>query len=78
MEAYLVTNNQHRALQIQEPASSNPVQPMKAEDPRILEGHPVSIKGEKKTWELPKGAIVLEGMVVSPQAMDKQEHPKSS
>jgi hypothetical protein len=33
MEAYLVTRNQRRALRIQEPASSNPVQPMKAEDP---------------------------------------------
>jgi hypothetical protein len=33
MEAYLVTHNQHRALRIQEPASSNPVQPRKAEDP---------------------------------------------
>jgi hypothetical protein len=33
MEAYLVTHNQHRALRIQEPASSNPVQPKRAEDP---------------------------------------------
>jgi hypothetical protein len=33
MEAYLVTRNQRRALRIQEPASSNPVQPMRAEDP---------------------------------------------
>ena len=33
MEAYLVTHNQHRALRIQEPAPSNPVQPIKAEDP---------------------------------------------
>jgi uncharacterized protein (DUF3084 family) len=48
MEAYLVTHNQCRAMQIQEPASSNPVQPMRAEDPQILEGHPVSITGEKK------------------------------
>jgi hypothetical protein len=78
MEAYLVTHNQRRALRIQEPASSNPVQPMKAEDPQILEGHPVSTRGEKKTWELPEGAIVLEGIPVSPQAMDKQEHPESS
>jgi hypothetical protein len=78
MEAYLVTHNQRRALWIQEPASSNPVQPMRTKDPQILEGHPVSIKGEKKTWELPEGAIVLEGMPVSLQAMDKQEHPKSS
>uniref|UniRef100_A0A804M9V4 Uncharacterized protein n=1 Tax=Zea mays TaxID=4577 RepID=A0A804M9V4_MAIZE len=37
MEAYLVTHNQRRALRIQEPASSNPVQPIKAEDPQILE-----------------------------------------
>jgi hypothetical protein len=44
MEAYLVTHNQHRALRIQEPASSNPVQPMRAEDPQILEGHPVFIR----------------------------------
>jgi hypothetical protein len=29
MEAYLVTHNQRRALRIQEPASSNPVQPMR-------------------------------------------------
>ena len=65
MEAYLVTHNQRRALRIQEPAS-NPVQPRRAEDPQILEGHPVSITGEKKAWELPEGAIVLEGMPVSP------------
>jgi hypothetical protein len=78
MEAYLVTHNQRRALRIQEPAPSNPVQPMRAEDPQILEGHSVSIRGEKKTWELPEGAIVLEGIPVFPQAMDKQEHPESS
>jgi hypothetical protein len=57
---------------------SNPVQPMKAEDPQILEGHPVSTSEKKKAWELPEGAIVLEGILVSPQAMDKQEHPESS
>jgi hypothetical protein len=78
MEAYLVTHNQRRALRIQEPASSNPVQSVRAEDPQILEGHPVSIRGEKKAWELPEGAIVLEGIPVFPQAMNKQEHPKSS
>ncbi|PWZ14518.1 hypothetical protein Zm00014a_010037 [Zea mays] len=78
MEAYLVTHNQRRALRIQEPASSNPVQPMIAEDPQILEGHPVSIRGEKNAWELLEGAIVLEGIPVFPQAMDKQEHPESS
>jgi hypothetical protein len=78
MEAYLVTHNQRRALRIQEPASSNPVQPRRAEDPQILEGHPVSTRGEKKAWELPEGAIVLEGISVFPQAMDKQEHPESS
>jgi hypothetical protein len=78
MEAYLVTHNQRRALRIQEPATSNPVQPVRAEDPQILEGHPVSIKGEKKAWELPEGAIVLEGILVFPQAMNKQEHPESS
>jgi hypothetical protein len=33
MEAYLVTHNQQRALRIQEPASSNQVQPMRAEYP---------------------------------------------
>uniref|UniRef100_A0A804QER1 Uncharacterized protein n=1 Tax=Zea mays TaxID=4577 RepID=A0A804QER1_MAIZE len=44
----------------------------------ILEGHLVSIRGEKKAWELPEGAIVLEGIPVSPKAMDKQEHPESS
>jgi hypothetical protein len=33
VEAYLVTHNQRRALRIQEPASSNPVQPIRAEDP---------------------------------------------
>uniref|UniRef100_A0A804NGM1 Uncharacterized protein n=1 Tax=Zea mays TaxID=4577 RepID=A0A804NGM1_MAIZE len=44
----------------------------------ILEGHPVSIRGEKKAWELPEGAIVLEGIPVFPQAMNKQEHPESS
>ncbi|PWZ31452.1 hypothetical protein Zm00014a_042879 [Zea mays] len=76
MEAYLVTRNQRRALRIQEPASSNPVQPMRGEDPQILEGHPVSIRGEKKAWELPEGAIVLEGIPVSPEAMDNQEHPE--
>jgi hypothetical protein len=55
IEAYLVTHNQRRALRIQEPASSNPVQPMRAEDPQILEGHPVSIRGEKKAWNSRKG-----------------------
>jgi hypothetical protein len=78
MEAYLVTHNQRRALRIQEPAPSNPVQPMRAEDPQILEGHPVSTRGEKKVWELPEGAIVLEGIPVFPQTMNKQEHPESS
>jgi hypothetical protein len=78
MEAYLVTHNQRRALRIQEPASSNPVQPRRAEDPQILEGHPVFIRGEKKAWELPEGAIVLEGIPVFPKAMDKQEHPEFS
>jgi hypothetical protein len=78
MEAYLVTHNQRRALRIQEPASYNPVQPRRAEDPQILEGHPVSTRGEKKVWELPEGAIVLEGIPVFPQAMDKQERPESS
>jgi hypothetical protein len=77
MEAYLVTHNQHRALRIQEPASSNPVQPIRGEVPQILEGHPVSIRGEK-AWELLEGAIVLEGIPVFPQAMNKQEHPESS
>jgi hypothetical protein len=33
IEAYLVTHNQHRALRIQEPASSNPVQSMRGEVP---------------------------------------------
>jgi hypothetical protein len=51
---------------------------MRAEDPQILEGHLISIRGEKKAWELLEGAIVLEGMPVSPQAMDKQEHLESS
>jgi hypothetical protein len=78
IEAYLVTHNQRRALRIQEPASSYPVQPMKAEDPQILEGHPVSIKGEKKAWELPEGAIALDGIPVFPKPMDKQEHPEYS
>jgi hypothetical protein len=78
MEAYLVTRNQCRALRIQEPAPSNPGQPRRAEDPQILEGHPLSIRGEKKSWELPEGAIVLEGIPVFPQAMNKQEHPESS
>jgi hypothetical protein len=78
MEAYLVTHNQRRAMWIQEPASSNPVQPMRAEDPQILEGHPVYIRGEKKAWELLEGAIVLEGIPVSPQAMENQEHLESS
>jgi hypothetical protein len=32
MEAYWVNNKQRRALRIQEPASSNPVQPVRAED----------------------------------------------
>ncbi|PWZ07320.1 hypothetical protein Zm00014a_028407 [Zea mays] len=78
MEAYLVTHNQRRALRIQEPASSNPVQSVRDEDPQILEGHLVSIRGEKKAWELPEGTIVLERIPVFPQAMDKQEHPESS
>jgi hypothetical protein len=78
MEAYMVTHNQRRALWIQEPASSNPVQPRRAEDPQILEGHPISIRGEKKSWELSEGGIFLEGILVFPQAMNKQEHPESS
>jgi hypothetical protein len=78
IEAYLVTHNQRRALRIQDPASSNPVQSVRVEDPQILEGHLVSIRGEKNAWELPEGAIVLEGIPVSPQAMDKHEHPESS
>ncbi|PWZ24881.1 hypothetical protein Zm00014a_005050 [Zea mays] len=65
-------------MRIQEHAPSNPVEPRRAEDPQILEGHPVSIRGEKKAWKLPEGAIVLEGIPVSPKAMDKQEHPESS
>ena len=51
---------------------------MRAEDPQILEGHPVSTRGEKKAWELLEGAIVLEGILVFPQAMNKQEHHESS
>jgi hypothetical protein len=51
---------------------------MRAEDPQILKGHPVSVRGEKKFWELPKGAKVLEGIPVFPQAMNKQEHPEFS
>jgi hypothetical protein len=78
MEAYLVTHNQRRALWIQEPASSNPIQSKRAEDPQILEGHPVSTRGEKKAWELPEGAIVLEGIPVFPLATNKQEHPEFS
>jgi hypothetical protein len=78
MEAYLVIHNQRRALRKQDPTSSNPVQPMRAEDPQILEGHPVSTKGEKKAWELPEGSIVLERIPVFPQDMNKQEHPESS
>ncbi|PWZ27319.1 hypothetical protein Zm00014a_011031 [Zea mays] len=78
MKAYLVTHNQRRALRIQEPAPSNPVQPRRAKDPQILEGHPVSIRGEMKTWELPEGAIALAGIPVFPQAMNKKEHPESS
>jgi hypothetical protein len=39
---------------------------MRVEDSQILEGHPVSIRGEKKTWELPEGVIVLEGIPVFP------------
>jgi hypothetical protein len=77
MEVYLVKHNQRRALWIQEPASSNLVQPMRAEDPQILEGHLVPIRGDKKAWELPEGAIVLERIPVFPQAMNKQEHPES-
>jgi hypothetical protein len=78
MEAYLVTHNQRRALRIQEPVSSNPVQPMRVEDPQILKGHPISNRGEKKAWELLEGAMVLEGIPVFPQAMHKQEQPESS
>jgi hypothetical protein len=33
IEAYMVTHNQRRALWIQEPALSNPVQPIRSEDP---------------------------------------------
>jgi hypothetical protein len=51
---------------------------MRAEDPQILEGHLISIRGEKMAWELSEASIVLEGMPVSHHAMDKQEHPESS
>ena len=51
---------------------------MRAKESQILEGLPISIKGEMKAWELLEGAIVLEGIPVSPQAMNKQEHPESS
>jgi hypothetical protein len=51
---------------------------MRAKNPQILEGRLVSIRGEKKAWEVPEGAIVLKGMPISPQAMDKQEYPESS
>ncbi|PWZ04452.1 hypothetical protein Zm00014a_001409 [Zea mays] len=71
VEAYLVTHNQRRAMWIQDPASSNPVQPMRDEEPQILEGLPISIEGERKAWELPEGAIVLEGMPVSPQVKEE-------
>jgi hypothetical protein len=39
---------------------------MRGEDSRILEGHPISIRGDKKAWELSEGAIVLEGIPVYP------------
>jgi hypothetical protein len=78
IEAYLVTHNQHRALQIQEPASSNPVQPMRAEDPQILEGHPVSIRGEKKAWELPEGACWAHASLRRRSCVKKQLRLKSS
>jgi hypothetical protein len=51
---------------------------MRAEEPQIQEGHLVSIKGERKSWEPLEGAIVLEGILVSPQAMDKQENLEPS
>ncbi|PWZ05178.1 hypothetical protein Zm00014a_001849 [Zea mays] len=73
MEAYLVTHNQRRALRIQEPAHPTQFNPGELK-PQILEGHPVSIRGERRLGN-PEGAIVLEGIPVFPQAMDKQEHP---
>jgi hypothetical protein len=51
---------------------------VRVEDPQVLEGHPVCLRGEKKSWELLEGAIVLEGIPVFPQAMNKQEHPEAS
>uniref|UniRef100_A0A804ULD5 Uncharacterized protein n=1 Tax=Zea mays TaxID=4577 RepID=A0A804ULD5_MAIZE len=52
MEAYLVTHNQHRALQIQEPASSNPVKsamnkqehPKSSQDPPPELFEPLTVK----------------------------------
>jgi hypothetical protein len=47
VEAYLVTHNQRRALRIQELSLFDLDQPLRAEEPQILEGLPVSIKGER-------------------------------
>uniref|UniRef100_A0A804LPE5 Uncharacterized protein n=2 Tax=Zea mays TaxID=4577 RepID=A0A804LPE5_MAIZE len=47
MEAYLVTRNQRRALRIQELTSSNPVQPIRAEDPQILEVFPQAMNKQE-------------------------------
>uniref|UniRef100_A0A804NP66 Uncharacterized protein n=1 Tax=Zea mays TaxID=4577 RepID=A0A804NP66_MAIZE len=77
MEAYLVTHNQRRALRIQEPASSNPVQPMRAEDPPILEGYPVSTRGEKKKIPAPSLEVKEEAASTPPTPLPSEELQES-
>ncbi|PWZ24621.1 hypothetical protein Zm00014a_027102 [Zea mays] len=77
MEAYLVTHNQRRALRIQEPAPSNPVQPIRAEDPRFLKVTR-SLSEEKEGLGTPGRSHSLGRNSSLPKAMDKQEHPESS
>ncbi|PWZ07894.1 hypothetical protein Zm00014a_019094, partial [Zea mays] len=75
MEAYLVTHNQRRARGSKSPLHPTLFKPIRSEDPQILEGHPSSIKERRRLVNSPEGAIVLEGIPVFPQAMNKQEHP---
>ncbi|PWZ30786.1 hypothetical protein Zm00014a_015638 [Zea mays] len=77
MEAYLVTHNQRRALRIQEPAPSNPVQPRRAEDPRFLKVTR-SLSEERRRLGNSGRSHSLGRNSSLPKAMDKQEHPESS
>uniref|UniRef100_A0A804RQA6 Uncharacterized protein n=1 Tax=Zea mays TaxID=4577 RepID=A0A804RQA6_MAIZE len=73
MEAYLVTHNQRRALRIQEPTSSNPVQPIKAEP--ITNVEPCGSKSPLHPTLFNPSKLKTPRFL---KAMDKKEHPESS